>query len=130
MNISPKLKHQLKLQNGLFYILLLIVTILLSQMALSTNHQADWTANNRNTLSNTTLTLLQQLDQTISIQVFISPTDEYADALKLLLSRYQHETDKLKVDYINPDFAPSLVREYKACRALKFFSCCMRSSAV
>jgi len=113
MNISQKIRRQLKLQNIIFYLLVIIVVVLLAQLSLKTNIRSDWTANNRHNLSDTTIGLLTQLDQAITIQAFISPSSEYRPALESLLSSYQSHNKQLKVSYINPDFSPDLVRELK-----------------
>ncbi len=111
MNISPKTKLQVKIQNSIFYMLLFIIVVLLAQLSLKFDYHSDWTANNRHSLSATTITLLKQLDDDITIQAFISNNNEYKDALTSLLNRYQRYTDKLHIDYINPDFSPDLVRK-------------------
>lgn len=113
MNITQRIKRQIKLQNILFYLLVIIVVALLAQLSLKTNIRSDWTANNRHSLSNTTTQFLTQLDQTITIQAFISPSSEYRPALESLLSRYQSHNAKLNIHYINPDFSPDLVRQLK-----------------
>ncbi len=113
MNITQKIKRQLKLQNILFYLLVIIVVTLLAQLSLKTNIRSDWTANSRHSLSITTTQFLAQLDQTITIQAFISPSSEYRPALESLLSRYQSHSAKLNIHYINPDFSPDLVRQLK-----------------
>ncbi|PHS26222.1 MAG: mucin 2 [Methylophaga sp.] len=113
MNISAKTKWQLKIQNSIFYILLLIVVILLAQLSLKTDLHSDWTANSRHSLSDTTKDLLAQLDKEITIQAFISQNNQYRDVLESILERYQRHTDKIIVEYINPDFSPELVRSLK-----------------
>jgi ABC-type uncharacterized transport system involved in gliding motility auxiliary subunit len=113
MNITQKIQRQLKLQNIIFYILVIIVVALLAQLSLKTNIRSDWTENNRHSLSDTTTNFLTQLDQTITIQAFISPSSEYRTALESLLASYQSHNSQLKVSYINPDFSPDLVRELK-----------------
>lgn len=113
MNITQKIKRQLKLQNILFYLLVIIVVTLLAQLSLKTNIRSDWTANSRHSLSITTTQFLTQLDQTITIQAFISPSSEYRPVLESLLSRYQSHSAKLNIHYINPDFSPDLVRQLK-----------------
>jgi ABC-type uncharacterized transport system involved in gliding motility auxiliary subunit len=112
MNINKKTHRQLSIQNSLFYILLILAVILLAQLSLKTDISSDWTANNRHTLSVTTTDFLQQSDSEITINAFISPTDQYRSALESLLSRYQIYSDKLLVNYINPEFSPNLVREF------------------
>lgn len=112
MNINAKTKRQLKIQNAFFYILVIIVVFLLAQLSIKTNITTDWTANSRHTLSETTTELLSQIQSDITIQVFISPSNEYKPVLESLLSRYQKHSNVLKVNYINPDFSPDLVRQF------------------
>lgn len=111
MNINAKTKRQLKVQNVIFYALLFVVVALLAQLSLKTNLSADWTGNNRNTLSDTTIELLSQLEEGITIQAFISTDNDYREALDSHLSRYKKHNDKLIIEYINPDFSPDLVRQ-------------------
>lgn len=112
MNINSKTKRQLKIQNAIFYVLLFVVIVLLAQVSLKTNISADWTANNRNTLSDTTIELLSQLQDDITIQAFISTDNDYRIALEDHLSRYEAISNRVKVEYINPDFSPDLVRQH------------------
>jgi len=112
MNINAQTKRQLRIQNSLFYILLFVIIVLLAQLSIKTNVSSDWTVNSRHTLSDTTIDLLQQLEDDITIQVFVSTNNDYREALESLLSRYQKQSSKLKVKYINPDFSPDLVRQF------------------
>ncbi|MFW5450366.1 MAG: GldG family protein [Methylophagaceae bacterium] len=111
MNINSKIQRQLKLQNIIFYLLLIIVVVLLAKVSLKTNIQSDWTANSRHSLSETSISLLKQLEKDITIQAFISPSNEYRPTLEALLTRYQNHSDKLHISYINPDFSPERVRK-------------------
>lgn len=113
MNITQKIRRQLKLQNLIFYVLMIVVVVLLAQLSLKINIHSDWTANNRYSLSDTTTEFLKKLDKKITIQVFISPNSEYRPVLESLLSLYQSQNTQLNVSYINPDFSPDLVREFK-----------------
>ena len=112
MNINKKTKRQIKLQNGIFYILLIVAVTLLAQLSLKTDISSDWTINSRHTLSETTTNFLSQLNKNITIHAFISPNDQYRIALETLLSRYQSHSKKLTINYINPEFSPNLVREF------------------
>jgi len=112
MNINSKTKRQLKIQNAIFYGLLIVVVALVAQISLRTNMTADWTANSRNTLSDTTIELLSQLKDNITIQVFISTDNDYREALEEHLARYKKINSKLSIEYINPDFSPDLVRQH------------------
>jgi ABC-type uncharacterized transport system involved in gliding motility auxiliary subunit len=111
MNINTKIQRQLKIQNIFFYLLLIVVIVLLAQLSLKTNVRSDWTVNNRHSLSETSITFLKQLEQEVTIQAFISPSDEYRPALEALLTHYQRHSKNLNVVYINPDFSPDRVRD-------------------
>ncbi|MDH5591658.1 MAG: GldG family protein, partial [Gammaproteobacteria bacterium] len=97
MNINPKTRFQLQIQQFIFYVLVIIVVTLLAQLTLKTNVRSDWTANSRHSLSDSTKDVLKQLDDDVTIQVFISPDSEYHSALESLLSCYQQHSDKLNV---------------------------------
>ncbi len=112
MNINSKTKRQLKIQNAIFYGLLIVIVTLLAQFSLKTNISIDWTANSKNSLSDTTIELLSQLQDGITIQAFISTKNDYRTALADHLSRYKKVNDNLNIEYINPDFSPDLVRQH------------------
>ncbi len=113
MNINSKTQHQLKLQNIIFYILVIVVIVLVAQFSLKTNKHMDWTANNRNSLSNATKQFLSELDKPIIIQAFVSTDNEFKPALATLLNRYLEHNNQLIIDFIDPDFSPDLVRKFK-----------------
>lgn len=110
MKITRRTQRLFRLQQALFYLLLITVVILLGKMSVDHNHQFDWTANARHTLSDTTLQMLDNLQEPVQIQVFVSPDYEYRHAVVDLVTRYQNHSDKLSVDYVDPNFSPELVR--------------------
>ncbi|WP_438970878.1 GldG family protein [Methylophaga sp.] len=110
MKVTRHTQRLFRLQQAVFYALLIAVVILLAKVSVETNKQFDWTANARHTLSDTSRELLSGIDNTIQIQVFISPDDQYHAAVIELLERYQRHTDKLNISYIDPAFSPDLVR--------------------
>ena len=111
MKISRRTQRLIRFQQMAFYLLMLVLIVLLSKLSINWNHQYDWTANSRHTLSDTSQQLLTSLQQDITIQVFVSPSYEFHDAIVELLDRYLRHTDKLKVNYIDPAFSPELVRQ-------------------
>ncbi|MTI64502.1 GldG family protein [Methylophaga sp.] len=111
MKITRRIQRLFRLQQALFYLLLIAVIILLSKLAVDHNRQFDWTANARHTLSESSLQLLDSLQDNIRIQVFVSPEYQYRQAVVDLLKRYQQHTDKIDVSYVDPNFSPDLVRE-------------------
>jgi ABC-type uncharacterized transport system involved in gliding motility auxiliary subunit len=113
MKVTRRTQRLFRLQQAVFYLLLIAVIFLVAKVSIETNHQFDWTANARHTLSASSLELLAELETDVTIQVFVSPNDQYRGAIVELLSRYQQHSDKLKVSYIDPAFAPDQVRSLK-----------------
>ncbi|OUR73342.1 mucin 2 [Methylophaga sp. 41_12_T18] len=111
MKINSNTRLLFRLQQVIFYIFLVIAIFVLAKFSIQTDHHWDWTKNNRNTLSETTQSFLAQLDEQVTIQVFVSPNNEYQPVIKTLLNRYQVHSTQLDIHYIDPDFAPNLVRE-------------------
>lgn len=106
----PK-RHQHLLQLIIFYLLLIAVIVVAARFTLATNTQFDWTAAQRYSLSAETQDLLRNLNETIDIEVFISPEHQYAGEIKKNLQRYQQHTDKLVVSYTDPASAPQRVKQ-------------------
>lgn len=111
MKITKRTQRQFRIQQILFYILLSAIVILVAVLSTHTDTRFDWTANNRHTLSETTVELLQQLSEPVTINVFISANHEYRPAIESQLNRYQAQSDKLNIQYIQPETEPELVRQ-------------------
>lgn len=111
MKITKRTQQLFRLQQAIFYLLLIAVIVLLAKVTVEHNRQYDWTANARHTLSESSLKLLDSLEDTIQIQVFVSPEYQYRQAVDDLLARYQRQTDKLDISYIDPNFSPDRVRQ-------------------
>ena len=71
MEITKNSRSQLRIQNIIFFVLSSIIVILLAWLSTKYNVESDWTKNNRNTLSNVTIKLLQQIPAPIKITTFI-----------------------------------------------------------
>lgn len=110
MSISPK--WQQRLQQLIFYGLLIAVIIVAARLSLATNTAFDWTANQRHSLSEQTISLLETIEQPIQIKAFVSPGNDYASAVEQLLGRYQRYTSQLQVEVIDPARAPQQVKEF------------------
>jgi len=74
MEITKKSRNQLRIQNIVFITLFLIVVAMLAWLSNKYNFESDWTKNNRNTLSDASIKLLQQMPAPIKITTFYYPT--------------------------------------------------------
>ncbi len=116
MKLDKHTHRQLQFQNILFYLLLAIAVFLLSRVAIQTDQYADWTANQRLSLSAASQSLLAQIKDDITIDVFVSPDSEYLPIIKQILGHYQHASPYIKVTYIDPATAPDKVRQWHITR--------------
>ncbi len=98
-------------QKWLFWALLVVAVILLAQLAEHTNTRIDMTTTQRHSLSPTSMSLLQSLEQTIDIEVFISRHHEFRDLASNILKRYQRASSLVNVRFTDPELTPQRVRE-------------------
>ncbi|MDR9436640.1 MAG: GldG family protein, partial [Thiohalophilus sp.] len=114
MQVTPRSRLQVRLQNILFVVLFLAVIGLLAWLSLQYNYESDWTASGRHTLSDATVKLLERMDDPIEIIAFarsgnmVSTRRNIAD----MLDRYRQHKDDITVRYINPDTEPDKTREH------------------
>ncbi|MCX4188764.1 GldG family protein [Methylophaga sp. OBS3] len=106
------MKWQHRLQQCIFYVLLIAVITVAAKLSLATNTAFDLTSNQRHSLSDQTIDLLKSLDQPTQIKAFISPGNEFSPALQQQLQRYQKYTDQLQVDIVDPAKAPQQVKQF------------------
>ena len=112
MNISKKIKRQLRWQNNIFALLFLIIIGLLAWISLQYDYESDWTNNKRNTPSEASLALLEKIEDPIFIQAFISGTNQALIAdIKHLIHGYQRYKPNIEFSVIDPTREPELIRE-------------------
>lgn len=67
---------------------------------------ADWTSSKMYSISDKTRSILSDLGEEIRVVVFMTPASPLYDQVLELLNRYAAATDKMKVEYIDPDKEP------------------------
>ena len=111
MKVTIKSKRQIRLQNILFVLLFLLVVGLLAWLSQRYQYQADWTANNRNTLSAASVSVLEQMPEPIQVSAFTADSGAMRQHIADLLGRYQRYKKSLELEFINPDTEPDKVRQ-------------------
>ncbi len=88
--------------------LVLVLALLFMVNWLGARHwqRWDWTSSHLYTLSEKTENILEDLDQEVQVVVFMTPASELYDQVRELLDRYAAASDKIKVQYIDPDKEP------------------------
>ncbi len=99
------------LHNVLFYLLLALVVGLSGW--LSTHHvwAWDWSANGSNSLSQTSRTLLNRLQEPLHITSFSPESPELRRRIREIIDRYQRLRPDISFEFVNPERNPELVRQ-------------------
>ena len=115
MEITKKSRNQIRLQNIIFVVLFTTIISLLAWLSNQYQFESDWTKNNKNTLSNASIKLLEQIPGTITITTFIPDGNLISNRqyIEELIEKYQKYKTDIVLKVINPDIAPDLVRQLK-----------------
>lgn len=111
MKITPQRRLTLKLHNATFVVLLLLITGLLAFLSHRYTIDADWTANQRNTLSEASRSLLASLDHMPQITVYATEDEQVRKPINELLQRYRRAQPGIAIHYVDPKLDPDKVRE-------------------
>lgn len=112
MKLNSRARLQLRIQSGLFLLLFIVVLALLAWISQLYPLSIDMSSNQRNSLSGETARLLQNVDQPLEITLFITPINERKSSLEKLFARYQRLQPALRVQTLNPDLYPELLRRH------------------
>lgn len=115
MEITKTTRNQLRFQNIIFIILFSAIIGLLAWLSNQYNIESDWTANNRNSLSDASIKLLQQMPEPIKITTFIPEGNLLTNRkyINEVIAKYKKHKNDITLEIINPDIAPDKVRELK-----------------
>lgn len=111
MKVTVKSRRLMLLQNLLFVVLFLGAVGLAGWLSTQYNYHADWTENGRNTLSESSVALLNELSQPVVITVFVRETPMLRKHIAELVARYQRYKADIELQFVNPDAEPQQVRE-------------------
>ncbi len=111
MKVTKNSRRQIRLQNIVFVLLFVLVVGLLAWLSQRYQYQADWTANNRNTLSVASARVLDQMPEQVKASVFTVDSGAMHQYIADLLGRYQRHKKSFKFEFINPDTEPDRVRQ-------------------
>ena len=107
MQVTKKTHLQIRLQNIFFVAVFLVFIAMLAWLGDRYNVSSDWTKNSRNTLSDSSIALLEKIDGPISITSFVRPNEQIENFVR----RYQHYKEDISLNFIDPDIEPQLARE-------------------
>jgi ABC-type uncharacterized transport system involved in gliding motility auxiliary subunit len=112
MKLNSRARLQSRLQSSVFLILFIALLVVLAWLSNRYPLTIDMSANQRNSLSQETVRLLESIEAPLSVKLFISPIDERKTVLETLFQRYRHLQPNIQVQTLNPDLHPDLLRAH------------------
>lgn len=113
MLVTPRSRLQIRTQNIAFVILFLAMIGLLATLSGRYVYQADWTAGNRNTLSESSIKLLEVISEPIGITAYVTEDEPVRRRINELIRRYQRYKPDIDLTFINPDTEPEVARQLR-----------------
>ncbi|MDQ1363535.1 MAG: transporter [Pseudomonadota bacterium] len=110
MEISAKTRLHYRIQTILFIALFLAVTGLLAWLSTQYSTRSDWTAGNRNSLTDDTIKLLQTLDAPVHVRSYQAEDLNMQQGVQEILGRYRQHKKDFDFRIINPDLEPDLAK--------------------
>ena len=110
-------RKQVLLQQLISAVLFIGVLVMLGWLSNKYTVEADWTAGNRNTLTEPSVKLLKTLTAPVKFSIFLYPRSEMRQSLEADIRRYQREKADITVEFVDPSANPQKVREYNVSRA-------------
>jgi len=92
-------------------VLAVALTVMVNWLSARHYVSSDWTSSKMYSISEKTLNILGSLEEEIRVIVFMTPESSLFDQVSQLLSRYSAASDKIEVEYIDPDKEPLKTRQ-------------------
>lgn len=111
MKMSKKTHRWIGLQNGVFYLLFVLVIGLLGYFGREFKFESDWTYGARNSLSLPTQALLQSLDKPLTFIAYIPDRPDLEAELRKMAGKYQRIKADTSIEFVNPDLDPARAKQ-------------------
>ena len=108
MNSQKKKILMQQLTSGLLFV---AVIALIGFLSVRFKVEADWTAGNRNTISDASVQQLKSMSDPITFTAFISPSADVRQAIEGQIAKYQRFKSDIELSFIDPSTQPQKVRE-------------------
>ena len=112
MKLNSRARLQLHIQSGVFLLLFIVLLVLLAWLSQRYPVTIDMSSNQRNSLSQETVRLLESVDAVIEVTLFITPLNERKPALEKLFKRYRQLQPYIRAQSLNPELHPDLLRKH------------------
>ena len=105
-------KHRAIKLNSIFTLVLMIaLSIMLAWTTSRFSIEYDWTREGRHSLSETSISILKQLNGPIKITAYARESPEFRETIQSYIGKYQLIKPDISLSFVNPDSFPERVRE-------------------
>jgi ABC-type uncharacterized transport system involved in gliding motility auxiliary subunit len=111
MQVTKGIQLEARLQNTIFTVLLVAAVGLVAWLSTHYEIKADWTINNRHSLSETSKKLLDELSGPITITAYVIKESDLRQIILELVERYQRHKADINLRFVDPRLAIAEVRE-------------------
>jgi len=111
MKVTRSSRLQVRLQNWLFVILFLAMLGALAWLSTKYSFEADWTAGQRNTITEASRTLLGTIEGPVTVTAFVREDSARRQGIEAVISRYRRFKDDIQLEFVNPDISPDRARQ-------------------
>jgi len=111
MLVTKKSQFQIRWQTTSFVLLFLGAVGLLAWLSTRYSFEADWTANQRNSLSEASLAALKVIEGPVSVTAYATEDENIRRGITELIKRYQRVKPDLQLTFVNPETDPEQVRQ-------------------
>lgn len=110
MEVTNRVRWYLRIQNVIFVVLVLALLGGVAWLGERYSVEFDWTANQRNSLTEDSAELLRSLQAPVEITAYASENEALREAIRNLVARYQRVKPDVSLEFVNPDLAPEEAR--------------------
>lgn len=111
MLVTKKSQLQIRWQTTSFVFLFLGAIGLLAWLSTRYSFEADWTANQRNSLSEASLAALKVIEGPVTVTAYATENENIRRNITDLIKRYQRVKPDLQLNFVNPETEPEQVRQ-------------------
>ena len=111
MKVTQRTRLLLRLQGILSTLLFIGIVGMLAWLSTQHVYQADWTTGGRNTISEDSRKLLDDLQHPVRITAFVRDDELLQKRIQGLVGSYQRFKQDIELELVNPDTVPERVRK-------------------
>ena len=111
MLVTKKSRLHNRIQNIIVYVFFLVFIGLLAWLSTRYTYQSDWSASNRNSLSEASQSLLDVVDGKLKITSYTNKNELIRRQTQSLIKQFQRYKADIEFNFINPESEPELTRQ-------------------